>query len=72
MLLTTQTLQRAVEVFLKEAHIPRPKYWSVDHDVLFLNNVIVPAFYKALQEIEEVQPCFGFDLNNVKPNRRKA
>ena len=68
MLLTEHTLKAAIETFLKEAHIPRPRGWSIAMDEVWLNHVCVPAFYKALQEIEEVQPSHGFDLENVYPN----
>jgi hypothetical protein len=68
-LLTNETLQAAIEVFLREAHIPRPRNWTPDWDKQFVNRHIVPAFYKALQEIEEVWPCVGFDLKKIHPNQ---
>lgn len=72
MLITEKTLQSAIEVFLKEAHIPRPQGWSVNMDTALINHVIVPAFFKALHEIEDVSPCYGFDLKNVKPNQQEV
>jgi hypothetical protein len=69
MLLTNENLQKAIEVFLQEAHVPRPAGWSVNMDTAYLNRVIAPAFYRALQEIEGVDPCYGFNLRDIHPNQ---
>ena len=62
MLVCESSLRAAVETFLSEAGIPRPERWSLEKDHAFLVNRIYPAFLKALEQIEPVQLCHGFDL----------
>ena len=68
MLLTEESLRRAIKVFLREAKIPCPDRWSKIMDAAYQDIMVVPAFLKALQEIERVDTCAGFNLANVQPS----
>ena len=72
MIISESSLKRAIETFIHEACIPRPGSWkgkwSAKLDGTFLNRLVVPAFLKALEEIEEVRLCHGFDIDRVQPN----
>ena len=66
-----QDLIRAVTTFLREAGIPQPEGWNRTKDGAFLYNRIYPAFLKALEQIEPVNLCHGFDLDRIKELRER-
>lgn len=59
-------LERAVKAFLYHAGIPRPERWSKTNDDLFVHNRIYPAMLKALEAIETVNLCYGFDIDRIE------
>lgn len=63
MLITEQSIARAMRVFILNARIPRPPGWTMEQDKIAITNRLFPAFLKALSEIEDVKPCHGFDLD---------
>jgi hypothetical protein len=65
MLVTELTLKKAFKKFWNEVKMPRPSYWSKELDRSFVEEFALPAFLKALEEIEDVDPCTGFDLKNI-------
>lgn len=65
MLITEQSLMRACRTFVAQAHIPQPELWNAQRDKAFVKNRLFPAMLAALQEIENVSTCFGFDLDRA-------
>lgn len=65
MLLTEQSLKQAIRTFMITAEIPLPYGWDMSMQKMFIQSNVFPAFVKALGEIEEVKPCFGFDINKA-------
>ena len=59
-------LERAVTTFLKEAQIPLPAGWGRAKDVQFMYARIYPAMLKALEAIEPVNLCYGFDIDQIE------
>lgn len=64
MLLSEQTLKNFVDKMLFDLQIPRPKNLTIEEDIAFKKHFIKVSF-KALNEIEEVDTCYGFDLSKV-------
>ena len=60
-----ESLGRAMIAFFNEIKIPKPDYWPVEWDKLWLQRRATPAFLAALKEIEDVQLCTGFDIDHV-------
>jgi len=67
MLVCEDSLEKAIHRFLEVARIPVPPYWSTNKDKAIVRWKIVPAFFEALKEIEDVDVCCGFDLSKVNP-----
>ena len=67
MLVCEDSLEKAIYRFLQLAELPIPKGWNTTKDRAIVRWKIVPAFYEALKEIEEVNVCYGFDLSKVNP-----
>lgn len=65
MLVTEHSLARAVRTFIGRALIPRPAGWTKKWDEQVVKQNIFPAFMEALNEIEAVEPNYGFDLNRA-------
>ena len=64
MIVCEHTLEDAIRTFFKEMKISRPAYWYGDFDFLFLK-MAVPCFITALEKIEHVDYCYGFDGSKV-------
>ena len=60
MIVCEHTLENAIRKFFNEMRIQRPNHWPNNFDLLFLKKS-VPCFISALQEIEDVGFCYGFD-----------
>ena len=62
MLICESSLEAAVKACLRDAEIPVEdelyRKWG-------LRCKFAPAFLKALSKIEEVELCYGFDINNI-------
>jgi hypothetical protein len=63
MIVGEQHIENALRVFFHEAKIPR-KYLSIECDLRIMKKC-VSAFIKALEEIEPVEKCYGFDETKV-------
>lgn len=65
MRVTDQSIDCAIEVLCQKMRAPRPGSWkgswSVATDEVWIQYRLRPAFLAALEEIEEVEPCYGFD-----------
>lgn len=59
-------LERAVTAFLKDAQIPLPAGWSRTQDRQFMYARIYPAMLKALEAIEPVNLCHGFNIDQIE------
>lgn len=70
MRITENAFNRAVETLCQRMHAPRPGQWKggwdVELDGKWVEYCLKPAFLKALEEIEEVDPCYGFDLDGIR------
>ena len=64
MLVCEQDLEKAIQTFLNELKIPRPDCWSKNYDLAF-KRAAVPAFISALEEIDDIDYCYGFDVTKV-------
>ena len=64
MLLSEQSLEKAINTFFHEIKLPRPRGWSLLFDKMILKKA-VPAFIEALKEIEKIDYCYGFDESKV-------
>jgi len=64
MLVSERSLETAIREFFHEMKIPRPSHWSKNMDYLFLKKA-VPSFILALEKIEPIDFCYGFDADNV-------
>lgn len=64
MRVTDQSIDRAIEVLCQKMRVPRPGTWrgswSMATDEAWIQLRLRPAFLAALEEIEEVSPCYGF------------
>ncbi len=65
MLVSETSIEKALSVFLKEARIPRAGEVTAKMDAAWMNLRLVPAFLKALEEIEEVDYGYGFDASKI-------
>jgi HEPN domain-containing protein len=64
MLVSEQSLEKAIKKFFEKAKIKRPDNYSLTQDWYLLKKS-VPAFIEALKEIENVSFCYGFDIEKV-------
>jgi len=60
MLVSEESLARAIRTFLLESKIPRPDGWTVFFDDTKIRHCIIPAFLEALGELGSVDFCVGF------------
>jgi len=65
MLVCETSIERALGIFLSEARIPRAGEVGVAMDAAWMRARLVPAFLKALEEIEAVEYCYGFDASKI-------
>ncbi len=65
MLVSETAIECALNVFLKEAHIPRSEEVTVAMDAAWMRTYLVPAFLKALEEIESIEYSYGFDASKI-------
>ena len=65
MLVSETDVERALDVFLREAQIPRHAMWSKKWEARVMQLRIIPAFLKALEAIEPVDYCYGFDASKI-------
>jgi len=64
MIVCEHILEDAIRTFFREMKISRPSYWPRHWDLLFLKKS-VPCFIAALEKIEKVDFCYGFDQSKV-------
>ena len=64
MLLTEKSLLNAISLLLEKSFIPRPCNWTLEKDREWKMNFI-NAYFESLKKIEEVDPCFGFDIKKI-------
>ena len=65
MLVSESNMAVAVRTLLNVAGFPRPENWTPLYDNVFIRNKIIPAFLKALEEIEPVRLCYEFNNDTV-------
>jgi len=58
--ITDQSIDRAIKVLCQKMRAPRSDHWSLKLDEAWIEYCLKPAFLAALEEIEEVSPCYGF------------
>ena len=66
MILVCETdLEKALDIFLTEARIPRDKDWTPVMEMAFIHHRVLPALIKAIEAIGPISYCYGFDLSKV-------
>ena len=71
MLISEQLLENSLKIFFKKAKIPRPGNFTVEDDREFMVRCVL-AFIAALEEIEKIDYCYGFDETKVFEKERKS
>lgn len=64
MLVCERDLENAIREFFAKMNFPRPSYWTREIDFSMLKKA-VPAFISALEKIEPIDFCHGFNQDNV-------
>ena len=70
MLVSEKTLKKAINQILSNMSFQRPEHWNKELDREFKNKFIA-AYFNSLKEIESVEVCFGFSLNNIYPKKKE-